>query len=71
MSTENQKPTTETPSSQGGVRERFFTQNINGTIFKYRLLKEVGERNGVKWLSVQNIETGYIQTITESELKEE
>lgn len=71
MENSNQDSSSKTLSGQGGVRERFFIQNINGTIFKYRFLKEIGQRNGVKWLSVQNIETGYIQTITESELKEE
>lgn len=43
-------------------------QIINDTIFEYEVLNYVGKFRNNKWFLVRNIETGFIQTIPESEL---
>ncbi len=47
---------------------RVYGQTITGTTFKHRVLKVVGISHTVKWLQVENIETGHRQIISETEL---
>lgn len=45
-----------------------FGQTITGTLFKHKVIDVIGERNKLRWLKVENIETGHRQIICESEL---
>ena len=49
----------------GDIRE----QNINGTIFRYRVINVIGDFRGKTWLKVENIETKHRMIICETDLK--